>query len=81
MCDYVLSGTLFSGPLLRTQPAKMEDPNESQSHTAVVARDTQAALENSTEYMIIGTGSTLSSGTFWKGLIDEVQICNGAVQP
>ncbi len=48
---------------------------------AEVARDTQAALAGSTGYMIIGAGSTLAPGTFWKGLIDEVQIYDRAVQP
>jgi len=46
-----------------------------------VARDTQASVAGSRGYMIIGTGSTLPAGTFWKGLIDDVQIYDRAVKP
>jgi hypothetical protein len=47
-----------------------------------VARDTLGAtLAGSAGGLYIGAGSTLASGTFWSGLIDEVRIYNRAVQP
>jgi Concanavalin A-like lectin/glucanases superfamily len=48
---------------------------------AEVARDTQPGVASSRGYMIIGAGSTLAPGSFWKGLIDQVQIYDPAVQP
>jgi hypothetical protein len=46
-----------------------------------VARDPQANLPSFTGGLYIGAGSTLASGTFWKGLVDDVRIYNRAVKP
>jgi len=46
-----------------------------------VARDKQANLAGSTGGLHIGAGATLSPGTFWSGLIDEVRIYERAVEP
>jgi hypothetical protein len=48
---------------------------------AEVARDTPAGLAASGKGLYIGTGSSLASGTFWSGLIDDVRIYNRAVRP
>ena len=46
----------------------------------VVAQDTQANLSGSEGGLYIGTGNTLE-GTFFSGLIDDMQIYNEAVTP
>jgi len=46
-----------------------------------VAVDTQATLAGSNGKMVLGASSTLASGTFWSGLIDDVRIYNRAVEP
>jgi hypothetical protein len=46
-----------------------------------VARDTQANLAASDGDLYLGVGSTLASGTFWSGLIDDVRIYDRAVEP
>jgi hypothetical protein len=46
-----------------------------------VSHDTQAGLWPATGGLYIGTGSTLETGTFWAGLIDDVRIYNRAVTP
>ena len=46
-----------------------------------VASDTQVGLAGSLGSINIGAGSTLDTGTFWTGLIDDVRIYNRAVTP
>jgi hypothetical protein len=50
-----------------------------------VARDTQSNLAGATggggSGLYIGAGGTLSPGSFWSGLIDDVRIYNRAVTP
>ncbi len=48
---------------------------------AEVARDTQASVPSSVGGLYIGSDSTLASGTFWKGLIDDVRVYDRAVKP
>jgi len=46
-----------------------------------VAEDTQDGLEDSSNGLYIGVGSTLAPSTFFFGLIDDVRIYNRAVSP
>jgi hypothetical protein len=46
-----------------------------------VARDTQTGLAASAGGLYIGAGGTLTPGTFWTGLIDDVRIYDRAVKP
>jgi hypothetical protein len=46
-----------------------------------VARDTQTSPPSSTGRLYIGAGSTLTAGSFWSGLIDEVRLYDLAVKP
>jgi hypothetical protein len=46
-----------------------------------VARDTQVSLTGSCKGLYLGAGSTLTAGTFWAGLIDDVSIYDRAVKP
>jgi L-ascorbate metabolism protein UlaG (beta-lactamase superfamily) len=46
-----------------------------------VARDSQGTPASSAGGLYIGAGSTLASGTFWSGLIDDVRLYNRAVTP
>jgi hypothetical protein len=46
---------------------------------AEATRDTQASLQGSTGPISISIGST--TATFWKGMIDDVRICDRAVAP
>jgi len=46
-----------------------------------VAADTQASLHRAASSLYIGTGSRLTPGTFWSGLIDDVRIYKWAVIP
>ena len=46
-----------------------------------VARGTLTGLPFSMNDLYLGVGSTLSPGTFWSGLIDDVRIYNRAVRP
>ena len=46
-----------------------------------VATDTQDALKSSGGGLYIGAASTLASGIFWSGLIDDVRIYDRAVTP
>jgi hypothetical protein len=48
---------------------------------AEVAKDTQAGLTGSQGGLQIGAGKGLEAGTFWSGLIDDVQIYDRAVTP
>jgi hypothetical protein len=47
----------------------------------LVAEDTQQNLAASSGNLIIGAGTSLTPGTFWTGLIDDVRIYNRAVKP
>jgi len=46
-----------------------------------VAKDAQVTPPPSTGGLYIGAGSTLSAGSFWSGLIDDIRIHNRAVKP
>ncbi len=46
-----------------------------------VARDTAADLEPAVGGLRLGVDGTLTPGTFWSGLIDDVRIYNRAVMP
>jgi hypothetical protein len=46
-----------------------------------VAKDTQASLTGSQGGLQIGAGKGLDAGSFWSGLIDDVQIYDRAVTP
>ncbi|MCU0917179.1 MAG: LamG domain-containing protein, partial [Planctomycetes bacterium] len=46
-----------------------------------VARDKQANLAGSAGGLHIGAGATLTPGSFWTGLMDDVRIYNRAVKP
>jgi hypothetical protein len=46
-----------------------------------VAKDTQASRAKSTGGLYIGAGSSLTAGTFWSSLIDDVRIYERAVRP
>jgi len=46
-----------------------------------VAKDTQTSLPSSNGGLHLGTGSTMSPASFWKGLIDDVRIYDRAVKP
>jgi hypothetical protein len=46
-----------------------------------VARDTQPSLAPSSGALHLGGGKTLTTGTFWSGLIDDVRVYNRAVSP
>jgi len=46
-----------------------------------VAKDTQSGLAASINGLYIGASSKLAAGTFWSGLIDDVQIYDRAVTP
>jgi len=46
-----------------------------------VATDTQDGLASSDGGLILGSGSHLTNGTFFTGLIDDVRIYNRAVKP
>jgi len=48
---------------------------------AEVARDTPMGVLASAGGLIIGGPATATSGTFWKGLIDDVRIYDRAVKP
>ena len=48
---------------------------------AEVARDTLSELESSVGDVYIGAGSTLETGTFWLGAIDDVRIYNRVIVP
>jgi hypothetical protein len=46
-----------------------------------VARDTQSGLASSTGGLYIGVGSTLTPGSLWCGLIDDIRVYNRVVKP
>jgi hypothetical protein len=46
-----------------------------------VASDTQSHLTGSEGGLYIGTGNNMETGTFWKGLIDDVRIYDRVVTP
>jgi hypothetical protein len=46
-----------------------------------VASDTQSHLTGSEGGLYIGTGNNMETGTFWKGLIDDVRIYSRAITP
>jgi hypothetical protein len=46
-----------------------------------VASDTQPKLTGSEGGLYIGTGNNMETGTFWKGLIDDVRIYDREVTP
>ena len=46
-----------------------------------VAKDTQPGLAASAGGLHIGTGSTMTATSFWKGLIDDVRLYSRAVKP
>ena len=46
-----------------------------------VARDAQTKLAYCPGMLVIGGGKSLSSATFWSGLIDDVRIYSRAVKP
>jgi len=46
-----------------------------------VARDTQTSLAGTYLGLHVGAGSTLAPGTFWSGLIDDVQLYDRPVKP
>jgi hypothetical protein len=46
-----------------------------------VARDTRSNLAASAGDLYLGVGSTLTPGSYWSGLIDDVRIYNRAVKP
>jgi hypothetical protein len=46
-----------------------------------MASDTQTSPWALLGGLHIGTGKGLEPRTFWSGLIDDVRICNRAVQP
>jgi subtilisin family serine protease len=49
-----------------------------------VARDAKSlsgGLPGSTKGLYLGAGSTLTPGTFWSGLLDDVRLYNRAVKP
>ena len=46
-----------------------------------VAKDTQTNLAASSDVLYLGAGANLPSGSFWKGLIDDVRIYDRAVKP
>lgn len=48
---------------------------------AVVAEDTQDQLESRAGNFYFGTGSTMATGIFFSGLIDDIRIYNRAVSP
>lgn len=45
------------------------------------AKDTQANLPSSVGGLYLGAGANLASGSFWKGLIDDVRFYNRVVKP
>ncbi len=47
----------------------------------VVAEDTQDNLTSSTNSLYFGTSSTMQSGTYWNGLIDDVRIYKRVARP
>jgi hypothetical protein len=47
----------------------------------LVAEDTQDSLEGSNNGLYIGTGTLMTPGTFWSGMIDDVRIYNRAISP
>jgi len=47
----------------------------------LVAEDAQSGLQGSFGGVLIGCGGTMTPGTFWEGLIDDVRIYNRAVHP
>jgi len=47
----------------------------------LVAEDTQEGLAASSGNLVLGAGRTWASGTFWKGLIDDVRIYSRVVKP
>jgi len=46
-----------------------------------VAHDTSGGLKGSDGGLYIGTGNGLEAGSFWSGLVDDVQIYDRAIQP
>jgi hypothetical protein len=46
-----------------------------------VARDAQAQLANASEGLFIGAGASLTSDSFWAGMIDDVRIYDRAIVP
>ena len=46
-----------------------------------VGTDTQTSLAGSTGGLYVGAGSTLTPGSLWSGLIDDVRIYNSVVEP
>jgi hypothetical protein len=46
-----------------------------------VARDTATGLETTTGGLHLGVDGTLTPGTFWSGLMDDIRIYNKAVKP
>jgi hypothetical protein len=44
-----------------------------------VARDTQADLAGSEQGLRIGAGASLTAGSFWRGLLDDVRIYDYAL--
>jgi len=47
----------------------------------VVAEDSQPNLAGASNGLRIGTGGNLEAGSFWSGMIDDVQIYDRAVDP
>jgi len=47
----------------------------------LVAEDSQASIAGSIGSLNIGRGPTMTSGTFWSGLIDDVRIYNRSMKP
>jgi hypothetical protein len=45
------------------------------------ARDTQSGVAGSVGGLYLGAGSTLTSASFWKGLIDDVRIYDRVIIP
>ena len=48
---------------------------------ALAAEDTQSGLVSCSGGLNIGCGTSMTPGTFWSGLIDDVRIYNRAVRP
>lgn len=46
-----------------------------------VAQDTQPNLPKASDSLQIGTGRNQATGSFWSGLIDDVQIYDRVVTP
>ncbi len=49
--------------------------------SALVAEDLQGSLVVSSDKLVLGASKTMTPGTFWSGLIDDVRIYSRAVRP